>query len=325
MATDSIPHVQGRHPSPSRRMTARDRGPGSMALRTLLFVPGDRPDRIAKAFASPADGVAVDLEDAVAESAKSTARAQATGALSAGRPGGCIAAVRINAVDSGHAEDDLTALTPVLPLLDTVLVPKVSSPDEVRWVAARLDHAEAAEATTRPVRLVPIVETAAGVLAAAALAAAHPRVHTLSFGSADLGAELGITPTADGSELRYARSHVVLAAAAAARAKPLDAPYLDLSDPDGLLRAARQARALGFGGMQVIHPAQLEPVRATFTPTTDEIAWANEVDSAFRAAEAAGVSSIRLDDGSFVDYPVARRAREVLAAAEAGPSSGGAS
>jgi citrate lyase subunit beta/citryl-CoA lyase len=137
----------------------------------------------------------------------------------------------------------------------------------------------------------------------------------LSFGPADLSRELGITPTSDGDEFLFARSQLVLAAAAANCPPPVDGPYLDLDDDDGLIRSARQARRLGFSGKQVIHPSQIATVARAFAASAAEIDWARTVDAAFTAAEAQGVSSIRLPDGTFVDYPVAQRARAILAGA----------
>jgi len=285
-------------------------------LRTLLFVPGDRPDRIAKAAGSGATGIAIDLEDAVALSQKDAARAAVVDTLpTLPRDAAPVVCVRINAVDSGLAEADVTALEPVLARVDLIMVPMSTDPDGVRHVSHLLAQAESSAAVeVGAIGIIPLVETAAGILDARAIAAADPRVYTLSFGPADLSRELGITPSADGDEFLHARSHLVLAAAAAHRPPPIDGPYLDLGDEDGLGRSARRARQLGFSGKQVIHPAQIPSVAAAFTATADEIAWARAVDDAFSAAEADGVSSIRLPDGTFVDYPIARRARAILAA-----------
>jgi citrate lyase subunit beta/citryl-CoA lyase len=293
--------------------------PTPLRLRTLLFVPGDRPDRIPKAAAAGADGIAVDLEDAVALSRKEEAR-QAVAETLPGLPAdGPVVAVRINGVDSAFAEADVAALEPVLGRVDLVIVPMCSTPDAVHAVAALLDAAEA-RAGLEPGRtgIVPLVETAAGIADARAVASADPRVRTLTFGPADLSRELGVTPTADGEELFVARSQLVLATAAAGRPKPIDGPHLDLDDADGLARAAARARRLGFGGKQVLHPRQIPVVAAAFAPTAEELDRARRIDEAFREAEAAGVSSIRLDDGTFVDYPIAHRARALLAEAAAG-------
>lgn len=286
-------------------------------LRTLLFVPGDRPDRIAKALASGADGVAIDLEDAVAASQKATARTAAATTLSAPPgDGDPVICVRINAMDSGLAEEDVTALEPALHRIDLIVVPMSAEPAGVRRAGELLAVAERAAGTEiGRIGIVPLIETAAGILDAAAIAAADARVHTLAFGPADLSRELGITPTADGDEFLFARSQLVLAAAAAGCPPPVDGPHLDLNDDAGLIQSARRARQLGFSGKQVIHPSQIRGVAEAFAATSAEIDWARAVDIAFTAAEADGISSIRLPDGTFVDYPIARRAREILAAA----------
>lgn len=287
-----------------------------MALRTLLYVPGDRPDRVAKAYACEVDGVAIDLEDAVALSAKAAVRGRIADVVRDNWREACVTAVRVNALDTGMTDDDLDALEPAVAALDVVLVPKVSDPEQVEHVADRVARLErAAGADPGRIRLLPIIETARGVLEAARIASAHERVLTLAFGAADLSAELGVTATPDGQEFLHARSHLVMATAAAGREPPLDGVYLRLRDPDGLRRSAVHARSLGFGGKQVIHPEQLQVVRSVFMPSDAEIGWARDVVSAFREAETSGVSSIQLSDGTFVDYPVARRAREILQAA----------
>jgi citrate lyase subunit beta/citryl-CoA lyase len=224
----------------------------------------------------------------------------------------------VNALPTGLVEDDLRALVPVLGAVDLVILPMASDPAAVTDLAGLLAEAEArTDLPAGRVALMPLIETAAGVLAAKQIAAAHDRVHTLTFGPADLSRELGVTPTADGTELFHARCQVVLAAAAAGRVPPIDGPHLDLADPEGLTRSAALARRLGFGGKQVIHPAQLAAVRRAFAPSQAELAWARDVDQAFREAERQGVGSIRLADGSFVDYPIAHRARAILAAGAA--------
>lgn len=230
-------------------------------LRTLLFVPGDRPDRIVKAVASGADGVAIDLEDAVAAAQKDAARTSVRSALHALPDDGLpVLCVRINAVDSGLAEDDVAALESVLARIALVIVPMSSDPDGIRCAAELLGRAErSAGVDVGRVGIVPLVETAAGILAAPAIAESHERVHTLAFGPADLSRELGITPTADGDEFLHARSQLVLAAAAAHRPPPIDGPYLDLADADGLARSARRARALGFGGSRSSIRRRLPP------------------------------------------------------------------
>lgn len=282
---------------------------------TLLYVPANRPERITSACLSGASAIAVDLEDAVAVEAKASARAALPRVLRAHLRPGCVVAVRINALDTGLAEDDLTAVGEVLASVDLVIVPKVAAPADLCSVDTRLSELEAAHGVPAGrTRLLALIETARGVLHAEEIASAASRVLTLGFGAADLGRELGIEPTAGSLGLVHARSQVVLAAAAAGLPAPLDAPHLRLRDPEGVRRSAEHARALGFGGVQAIHPEQLGIVHEVFAPTAEETAWARVVEEAFSRAEAEGTASIRLADGTFVDYPVVRRARRILSA-----------
>lgn len=281
-------------------------------IRSMLFVPGDRDDRIPKALATRAECVVVDLEDAVARSQKARARERTVAAIgTCARPGLRSTAVRVNSLASGLVADDLAALSGVWDRLDLLVLPMTSSAEDVRDLVAAIEPIDACHGGRGP-GIVALVETAAGILAAPAIAAAHPRVHTLALGPADLAAQLGLRLTADGVELQHARSQLVFACGAAGLPGPVDGPWLDLDDTDGLLRSARAAKDLGFGGKQLLHPRHLDAVTAVFAPTEAERQWAREVDAAFGDAERNGVASIRLADGSFVDYPVAQRARALL-------------
>jgi citrate lyase beta subunit len=279
--------------------------------RTLLFVPGDRPERIGKALATGADAVAVDLEDAVAPDAKARARAAVPAAVAATdpRPG---LLLRVNALDTPHFADDLATVAALLPRLAGVLLPKVEDARAVQRLDELLTGLEAAaDLPVGATAVLPIVETARGVLAAPAVAAAGARVPTLLFGTLDLAADLGVTPTVEGRELLHARSQVVLATAAAGLPGPLDGPHADLDDTDGLVRASVRARELGFTGKVVLHPRQLAPVQEAFAPTAAELARAREIVAAAREA---GTGAFRLADGTFVDAPVLRRATALLGA-----------
>jgi citrate lyase subunit beta / citryl-CoA lyase len=275
-------------------------GEGARMLvgRTLLFVPGDRPERIARAAASDADAVAVDLEDAVAPAAKAAARECAVAAVRAAAPRRNLF-LRVNALDSPEFGDDLATVTALLPHLAGVLLPKAETADQIRRLEDLLGNRTA---------VLPIVETARGVLAAPVIAGASRRVATLVLGTLDLAADLGVTPTVEGRELLHARSQVVLATAAAGLPAPLDGPHAALDDTEGLRRASELARELGFGGKVVLHPRQLAPVHEAFTPTEAELARAKEILDASRGTGGA----FRLADGTFVDAPVVRRAAALL-------------
>ena len=282
-------------------------------IRTLMFAPANDSRKSLKAIASGASAVCLDLEDAVAATEKETARGILTETLADPTVEGVQVLVRVNGVVTGLVDLDLAALGPSLSRLAALVIPMVDSPDHVRHVAAALDVLEQEHGVKAgAVRLIAITETAKGVLAAPDIATASPRLRTLLVGPGDLSHDLAVEHTADGYELFHARCHVVLAARAAGLESPIDGPYLNLSDDEGCATSARWARRLGFQGKMVLHPRQLPITAEVFTPSEDEISWARTVDAAFSEAEARGVSSIKLEDGSFVDYPVVNRARAIL-------------
>jgi citrate lyase subunit beta/citryl-CoA lyase len=257
--------------------------------------------------------VCLDLEDAVATSEKAAAREVVAQTLLDPSVEGANAHVRINGVDTAFCDDDLAALGPLLPRLSGILVPMVESADQVRHVAARLDALEAEHGVEAgSVRLIAIAETAKGVLAAPDVAASTPRLRTLLLGPADLAHDLGIELTADGYELFHVRSQLVLAARAAGLEGPIDGPFLGLKDDEGTRTSAQWAKRLGYQGKMVLHPQQLPVVAEVFAPSADEITWAQTVVAAFAEHEAKGISAFKLDDGTFVDYPVVHRAQSIL-------------
>jgi citrate lyase subunit beta / citryl-CoA lyase len=275
--------------------TASIAGP---APTTYLFVPGHRPELIAKARRSAADAVVIDLEDAVAPEQRPAARAATAAALAehAAEPpeSGQRLWVRVNAAGSPEAEADLAVLGE---LLTRARLPKVTDPAEIDWLAAR---------APRLVATLPAVESAAGLLAAPAVAA-HPLVVRLGLGGVDLIGDLGCAAIPEA--LAYPRSVLVVASRAAGLPGPVNSVYTRLDDPDGLVRHARAAKALGFTAQSVLSPRQLEPVRAVFADFEREVAWAREVLTAFAASDGAAT---RTAAGDFVDLPVAERARRIL-------------
>jgi citrate lyase subunit beta/citryl-CoA lyase len=294
---------------------------------SVLFVPGNRTDRITKAMQTAAPAVAVDLEDAVVDDAKEAARKSSLDTLRAllrqrmpGRSPSVF--IRINGVGTSWSAGDLTAVAALLQGdgggLSGVIVPKVESPAQVEAVDEVLTTAEhTAGAPVGWVGLLPIIETARGLVAAIDIAAAAPRVATLVFGTLDLAAALGITPSVEGHELLHARSRLVIATAAAGLPGPLDGPHADLDDPEGLRRSSLRVRNLGFTGRVVLHPKQLPVVQEAFAPSEDELARAREVVQAFGRAQEEGTGAIRLPDGTFIDRPVLTRARALLGLNEA--------
>lgn len=265
----------------------------------LLFVPGDRPERFAKAAATPAEVVVVDLEDAVAPAAKDDARRNVAQHL---RDGGSVV-VRVSGSGTVWFDED-AALAAELGC--PVMLAKAESADQVADLARRLGPGAA---------IVPLVETARGVLDAAAVCAA-PGVVRPALGTVDLAAQLGIDH-ADRQALLATRQQLVLAAAAAGVAPPVDGVTTALTD-DALLREdVVHARSLGFTGKLCLHPRQVDVVRRGFAVGEDEIAWAERV---LGLQASAGTV-----DGQFVDKPVLDRARAVLARAGAARREGRAS
>lgn len=282
-------------------------------LRSFLFVPANHARRVEKALGSDADAVILDLEDAVAQSEKRIAREMAGEALSAVRRPRLY--VRVNGLDTGLALDDFEAV--VRGGLDGLMIPKVESARDVQvaaWLLGQLERQCGMQEGT--VELVALVETARGIERAAEIALASPRLARIAFGAVDYCLDMGVSYAEAAQVLVHARARLVVACRAAGLGPPVDTVFPDIRDREGLEQEARLARALGFGGKMVIHPDQIEPVNRIFSPSPEEVAWARKVVEAFAAAEAAGCSSIQVD-GKFIDYPVAARAKQVLALAEA--------
>lgn len=272
--------------------------------RCMLFFPGTRPDRYAKALATGADRVCMDLEDAVAADVKEPARANAVAALTGGGDASRLI-VRINHPSTPDGDADLTALARTLAGGATapaaVMVPKVGAVDDLVVVRARLGS---------DVALVAMIETARGLAAVEEIATAGG-VCALLFGGVDLSGELGSTTGWDA--LLYARSRVVHAAALA-HVGAIDFPWLDAADASGLLEEATRVRALGFRGKAAIHPSQVAPIQSVFWPTTLEVERARRVVDAAEAS----ADGVFLLDGVMIDRPVVAAARRVIAVAEAG-------
>ncbi|GGO28565.1 CoA ester lyase [Microbispora rosea subsp. aerata] len=262
----------------------------NVAPLTWLYVPADRPDRIAKALRGAADMVIVDLEDAVAPERKNAARAEAVALLATPQPR---VEIRVNDVRTPYGQADLHALGALLHHGGGLRIPKVESADEVRRIA---DMAPG-------VPLRPTIESALGLERAYEIATASPAVAGIGLGEADLRADLGVTGEAG---LAWARSRIVVAARAAGLPAPAQSVYPHVRDLDGLAASCAEGRAMGFRGRAAIHPVQLPVIAAAYRPTEEEIAAAMEVVSA------ADRGAVALADGRFVDEAVVRQARRVL-------------
>ena len=279
-----------------------------MARRSVLFSPGDQPSLMRKAPASGADVVVFDLEDAVVPDAKPEARTAVADTLTADDfDPDCEVWVRVNPTGIA-ADDDLDVVLRDDPRLDGVMLPKVEAAADVETLAALLDERGA------DLPVVALVESAAGVLDAQSIAAAAA-TDALAFGAEDLSADIGATRTDEGTEVLYAREHVVLAASAAG-VDAIDTIHADFEDEAGLSEETAFARQLGYDGKMAIHPAQVSVINDGFTPDPDRIEWAERVLAAKAQADEEGRGVFRVD-GEMIDAPLIAQAERVLERARA--------
>jgi citrate lyase beta subunit len=280
---------------------------------------------IAKAAASDADEVCIDLEDAVAPDEKQSARRRVIEALQTLDFAGKMRSVRINAIDTPFAYRDLVEIVEEAGAsIDTIVVPKASGADEIRFVSLMLDQMEAARGLARPIGLEALIETAAGVLNIRDVVRASSRVEALIFGSGDFAASMQMPLEtiggSDASDESYPghRWHfamqTIVAAARAYGLRAIDGPYAAFKDAEGLAHACAIGRSLGFDGKWCIHPGQLAQVSTAFSPTPSEISWAQEVTSAYSAALAEGRGAISIG-GKMIDEANLRACRQILARA----------
>ena len=271
-----------------------------MTRRSVLFSPGDQPDKLAHATSAGADMIVFDLEDGVAPDRKDVARETVVEALPAETTSEVC--VRINPVGAGGATD-LAALAGTCP--ETLMVPKVSAPE----VIATIDQLCSEYGIDCPV--IVLIETAAGVLAAGDIAAAD-RTDALIFGAEDLAADIGATRTEEGSEVAFARQQVVLAARAHG-VDAIDTHYPEIGDEAGLRTETDRARRLGYDGKMAMHPRQVAVINEAFRPDDEELAWARRVLDAVDE-QGAGVIEV---DGEMIDSPQIRQAERIVELAAA--------
>lgn len=283
-----------------------------MLMRSKLFVPGSRPELFAKALASEADGISLDLEDAVQESRKAEARATVAEFLRATppAPSGKVIIVRVNGLATPHFEADVQAVA--WPALDLLNLPKPESADDVRAACAMLARVEAERGIARPIGILANIESPRGLRCAADIATADPRVVGLQLGFADLLEPLGIDRK-DPAAIQHLQLAVRLAAGEAGL-WAYDAAFGDVKDPEGYRREAEAARRLGYLGKTCIHPSQVALANDVFRPSDKEIAHALRVVEAAGEAKATGVGAFVVD-GKMIDVPFAKRAEAIVALA----------
>ena len=280
--------------------------------RSWMFVPGHRQKMIDKALGLNTDAIMLDIEDGVAPNEKDAARKNIAESLGREKsPGAPSRFVRINAIGHPRMDADLEAV--VRPGLEGLVCPKVDSPDEVRKVDAILNEREPRmKIAAGSVKLLIAIESPRGLFNAPAIAGCSPRVTGLIFGAEDFGREIGLPAVREGEarDLIYARSAIVVAAAAA-HVQAVDGVWVDLNDGQGLLGFAKQSRRLGFSGMSLIHPSQIDPINKVFSPTPEEIDYCQRVLRAFEEANARGDGSIAFG-GQLIDRPIVERARRTI-------------
>ena len=281
-------------------------------LRSLLFVPAGDIRRVRKALTSVADAVILDLEDAVAMSRKAEARQRAAEIVASSSRAGLY--VRVNPASTAACLADLDAV--IRGHLVAIMLAKAVSAEQVAAVAWAMEQFEQ-QRGLRPnsIDLVPLIETAAGIVALEGVCRAAPRVRRLAFGAADYTADLGIEWTTDETELDAPRRALVTISRACQLEPPLDAPVLEFRDIGRMRAAASRSRAFGFQGKLCIHPAQLAACHEAFAPLEAELEWARRVIAAFETAERGGIAAIDVD-GALVDHAIVVRARRLLASAD---------
>ena len=276
-----------------------------MRLRSLLFVPGDRPERFDKAAASGADALILDLEDSVTIAAKPAARAAVAARLRAPR-GSVRLFVRVNPLDTALCAEDLAALHGLT--IDEIVLPKAEGAPSVRDLAQRLSAA----AIAAPI--LPIAtETPAAIFALGSYAAAGVPLAGLTWGAEDLPAAIGAATSRE-DDGRYTPPYeltrsLTLFAAHAAGVAAIDTVFPAFRDLDGLAAYARRAARDGFTGMMAIHPTQVAAINAAFTPSAEQVAAAQRIVAAFAASPGAGALQV---DGRMVDAPHLKQARRLL-------------
>jgi citrate lyase beta subunit len=273
-------------------------------------MPGDDMNKIRKGATLGVDCVCMDMEDGVAANRKVEARTTVAAALRELDFGLAERLARINPVGSGLENEDLNAVLPARP--DGIVIPKVEAGEQIRRVSARIAEEERSRGwPSDGICLLAIVETARGIVNLPHIAGADPRLQGLIFGAEDLAGDIGATRTSDGWEVFYARSAIVISAAAH-DLQAIDMVFVDFRDIEGLRRESLQGAQMGFSGKQIIHPNQVNPVQEAFTPSDEAIAHAVRVMNAFESHQMAGYGAFALD-GKMVDAPVVKAAERVLA------------
>lgn len=302
--------------------------------RSLLAVPATSPRFLEKAAQGPADAIFIDLEDAVVPSLKPKARADAIAALNRLDWGQRGVAVRVNGLSTSWGCRDILDVVEACPRLDYILLPKCESPADVHAVEVMIRSAEQVAPRQRKIRIFGLIETPRGVANVEAIAQAGGRLNALVFGGGDYQLDLGsfqgavgapspdyvVLTDDDGRGVRerhwndlwhFATARIANACRAFGLV-PIDGPFSVIRDAEGLRAATKRASALGFEGKMAIHPSQIETIHEVLTPTSAQIAWANEVLEAMATAEREGRGAVKDRNGDMIDLVHIKLANKLL-------------
>ncbi|MCB1617985.1 MAG: CoA ester lyase [Pseudomonadales bacterium] len=286
--------------------------------RSQLAVPGSDDKKMAKAAQSRADHVFLDLEDAVAPSAKKPARQQIVTALTTLDWGHKVRCVRINDLETRYAYGDIIeVVSGARDQLDVLMIPKVKRAADVIWVDILLSQLEADLGLDRPIGIEVLIEEVEAMMRVEEIAFSSPRLEALIFGMGDYSASQGIDVRAIGGATSYPgdlwhyQRNKMVAAARAAGIDPIDGPFGNFRNEEGYREECRRALTLGCVGKWAIHPAQIEPALEIFTPDPADVARARKMDEAYAEAEAAGIGAIQVD-GVLVDAASVRIQRNIV-------------
>jgi len=280
--------------------------------RSMLYMPGNNPNMLQNCCCLGADGLLLDLEDAVSPDCKDEARRLLTYFMRNLDFGNTEVTVRINGTDTPWWRDDLKEIIPARP--HAVRLPKCEDPADIRELDSAISEIETAEGIpSGSIEIHAMIETAAAVERASEIARACPRVSAITLGGQDLAADIGVRRSKEGVEILYARSRVVIAARAAGIAC-FDTVFTDINDAEGLYKEASLAAQLGFTGKAAIHPSQVRVINEAFRPEERAIRHAEKVVAAAKEAKIKSIGVYAVD-GNMVDGPVVRQALAVLAQA----------
>jgi citrate lyase subunit beta / citryl-CoA lyase len=293
------------------RVSLPEPSPRDRMRRSRLYVPGSEPKYFINAGLHGADAIILDLEDSVHPNEKDAARLLVSNALRAVDFRQCERMVRINQLPLGL--EDLEEIAPESP--DLILIPKVETPKQVIVVSQKIAELKAEYGITRPIWLMPIIESALGIEKAYEIATASADIVALTIGLEDYTADLGVAKTPTGTESLFARQRIVNAAHAAG-VQAIDSVFGDVGDMDSLRAWGLNSRAMGFEGMGCVHPLQIPVIHQAFAPTPAEIEKARKIVAAYHEAQQKGLGVVSLGS-KMIDAPVVQRAVKLMARAQA--------